>query len=50
MFRDCNSLTSMPELPATRLSDSCYKAMFYGCDGLTTINNLPATTLANSCY
>lgn len=34
MFRDCTSLTTAPELPATTLNDGCYQSMFYGCTGL----------------
>lgn len=37
-------------LPATTLSDSCYKMMFYGCTGLTIAPELPATTLTKECY
>ena len=37
-------------LPATTLTSSCYKQMFYGCELLTTAPELPATTLAANCY
>ena len=37
-------------LPATDLSDGCYKQMFYGCTGLTRAPELPATTLTTECY
>ena len=37
-------------LPATTLSDSCYKMMFYGCTGLTRAPELPAATLTKECY
>lgn len=50
MFRNCTSLTTVPELPATKLVLNCYQHMFYGCRALTTAPALPATTLANSCY
>ena len=50
MFRDCSSLTNVPELPATTLAEYCYAAMFMGCTSLTTAPELPATTLAASCY
>ena len=50
-FWTCPSLTTAPELPATTLSDSSYKAMFEGCSGLTTAPSiLSATTLGDSCY
>jgi hypothetical protein len=51
MFKDCTSLTTAPNLPATTLEYYCYNNMFEGCTGLTTAQSkLPATTLANSCY
>ena len=50
MFRDCSSLTTAPELPATTLALGCYASMFFGCTSLTQAPELPATTLAISCY
>ena len=50
LFRDCTSLTSVPELPATTLTESCYESMFYRCSGLTAPPQLPATTITNYCY
>ena len=50
LFKDCASLTTAPELPATTLADRCYCGMFYKCAGLTTAPELPATTLADYCY
>ena len=50
MFKDCTSLTSAPELPATTLARNCYYRMFYGCTGMTSAPELPATTLAYQCY
>ncbi len=50
MFRDCKSLITAPELPATTLADYCYNYMFYGCTSLITAPELPATTLADYCY
>ena len=37
-------------LPATTLSEGCYKMMFYGCTGLTRAPELPAETLTKECY
>ena len=37
-------------LPATKLSDYCYRYLFNGCSSLVTAPALPATTLANYCY
>ena len=37
-------------LPATTLTSSCYKYMFYDCKGLTTAPVLPAPTLVENCY
>lgn len=50
MFRDCASLVTAPELPATTLADHCYRYMFDGCTSLTAAPKLPATTLASYCY
>ena len=43
-------LTQAPELPATKLADSCYESMFASCTSLTQAPELPATALAKSCY
>ena len=49
MFRNCTSLTTAPALPASALTESCYREMFsFG--GLTQAPSLPATTLAVGCY
>lgn len=37
-------------LPATTLSEGCYKKMFYGCTGLTRAPELPAESLTKECY
>ena len=37
-------------LPATTLTEWCYRYMFIGCTNLTTAPELPATTLAEGCY
>ena len=37
-------------LPATTLSNYCYKAMFNSCTSLTKAPELPATTLSSNCY
>ena len=50
LFRECASLTTAPELPATTLAERCYYGLFYKCAGLTTAPELPATTLAPYCY
>ena len=50
MFKDCKSLTSAPELPATELADDCYFGMFSGCTSLTKAPELPATDLPSRCY
>lgn len=49
LFRNCNVLTTPPELKFTTLTDSCYYAMFYGCTALTSCPSIPATTLASYC-
>ena len=50
LFKECASLTTAPELPATTLATDCYSYMFSNCTGLTTAPELPATTLADYCY
>ena len=50
LFKNCESLTQAPELPATTLTTCCYWNMFNGCTGLTQAPELPATTLAEWCY
>ena len=52
LFEYCANLVSAENLilPATTLTNSCYRNMFYNCTSLTTAPALPATTLANWCY
>ena len=52
MFANCKSLTNVPILPATTLSEKCYTKMFEGCISLTTLPNgmLPSTNLSVACY
>lgn len=49
MYINCYQMTSHPSLPATTLSESCYKQMFMR-SGLTTAPALPATVLTANCY
>ena len=50
LFRDCESLITPPELPATKLSEDCYRNLFNGCSNLTIAPVLPATELSINCY
>ncbi len=50
LFRNCESLTSAPELPATNLCVEAYHQLFEWCINLGTLPSLPATTLAPMCY
>ena len=50
IFKNCTSLTTAPELSATKLVYSCYHYMFSNCTSLTISPELPATTLAHNCY
>lgn len=52
LFRNCTNIVNVSKnfLPATILSNYCYRNMFYGCTSLTTAPELPATTLASYCY
>jgi hypothetical protein len=49
LFSGCGSLVAAPELPATKLDKSCYRAMFEY-TGIEDPPNLPATTLKEQCY
>lgn len=49
LFKRC-PITTAPELPATTLTDGCYKSMFSYCDKLINVPELPATTLPAYCY
>ena len=44
LFEYCTSLTSAPELPATKLNDYCYKLMFHGCASLTAAPTIKTYT------
>lgn len=52
LFKYCSGLTSAAnlKLPATTLSNYCYRDLFGNCTSLTAAPILPATTLANSSY
>ena len=51
LFYNCSTLTSAPDVSATRLSYGCYMEMFKGCTSLTSAQPvLPALELAGSCY
>lgn len=52
LFKGCNTIVSVDKnfLPATALSESCYKGMFYGCTSLVEAPELPATILTYKCY
>jgi hypothetical protein len=56
LFKDNTYLKNHPnaaytlELPATTLTEYCYRNMFSGCKALVTPPVLPATKLENSCY
>ena len=54
LFRGNSHIVNHPSktlvLPATTLSQHCYRGMFRGCTGLTTAPELPATTLVSNCY
>ena len=50
LFKNCESLVQVPELPATTLAEWSYYDMFRNCTSLTQAPELPATTLVRSCY
>ncbi len=45
-----NHPTKDIELPATTLTTSCYRSMFYKCPNLTRAPKLPARVLTETCY
>ena len=52
LFYNSTLLTDIEnlQLPATTLTNGCYRQMFNGCTGLKTSPELPATTLTTNCY
>ena len=50
LFKKCDVLTSVPDLPATNLADNCYRNMFEECTSIAEAPELPATKLAPYCY
>lgn len=51
LFSDRFYMSTSPKLPATVLSEGCYRYMFAeNMGGLESIPDLPATTLARECY
>ncbi len=54
LFEGCSTLYSHPTkelvLPATSLTEGCYKYMFNSCSHLERAPALPATVLASGCY
>ena len=50
LFREQDSLTKAPRLPAKTLKDHCYLGMFRNCTNLTQAPKLPATQLSTGCY
>ena len=54
LFRDDNSCrvvdASNLSLPATALTESCYRTFFHSCSDLVSGPQLPATKLAPNCY
>ncbi|MBR0255855.1 MAG: leucine-rich repeat protein [Bacteroidales bacterium] len=49
MFYDCTGLSVAPELPATQMTEYCYREMFHG-TSLSRVPDLPSTNLAKYCY
>jgi hypothetical protein len=52
LFYNCTNIVNVnPDLlPATTLSQSCYRSMFQGCTSLVKAPELPARTLQSYCY
>lgn len=50
LFKKCDVLTSVPDLPATNLADNCYLHMFEECTSIAEAPKLPAKIMADHCY
>lgn len=50
MFRNCSSLVTAPQLPATTLKNLCYEKMFYGCTSLANPPELPSMDIPKAAY
>ena len=50
LFKNCEALTSAPDLPAESIADHCYFSMFSGCKNLKSAPELPAKILKTGCY
>ena len=52
LFKNCTSLITAPELPATKFASAhhAYESMFYGCISLKDAPKLPAITFSNLAY
>jgi hypothetical protein len=50
MFYANSWLDSCASMPATILTPSCYRAMYWDCEKVCKICNLPATTWPEQCY
>ena len=49
LFKNCTSLTTAPELPATTLTNACYAYMFYYCTKLNYVKALFTDISAPEC-
>lgn len=50
LFKKCDVLTSVPDLPATNLAAYCYSNMFEECTSIAEAPELPAKIMADHCY
>lgn len=50
LFKKCDVLTSVPDLPATNLAANCYLSMFEECTSIAKAPDLPAKKMADHCY
>ena len=50
LFEGCSTLVTPPELPATTISQSCYRFMFRNCSKLNKLPKLPATNIPDTAY
>lgn len=46
LFKNCTTIVTPPELPATKVGENAYNSMFYGCTALTVAPEIDATEIA----
>ncbi|MBE6332632.1 MAG: hypothetical protein E7070_10065 [Bacteroidales bacterium] len=50
LFKNCERLTTAPDISATLLAENYYRCMFSGCSALNSAPDIPATQLYRNIY